>query len=294
MVSNVVARTSLGTRLVDLTVDSPALGRRAQVRLLLPPGFGTQDRRWPVLYLLHGCCDTYESWTRSTDVARLTAGSPVLVVMPEAGRAGFYSNWFNGGRHGPPRWEAFHLDEVPAILERDYRAGERRVVAGLSMGGFGALSYAARRRGMFLAAASYSGPLHTTYPSPDGFSGPDGVAELLTREGEDPLALWGPWMEQPRIWAAHNPYDLARRLRGVALYVSCGDGYPGHLDEPGAVLDVQEAFLHVQSQAFASHAAGLGLDITADLSASGTHTWPYWQESLHRSYPLLMRALEDA
>jgi hypothetical protein len=52
--------------------------------------------RWPVLYLLHGCCDTYRSWTRSTDVAALTAHSDVLVVMPDGGKAGFYSDWLPG------------------------------------------------------------------------------------------------------------------------------------------------------------------------------------------------------
>jgi hypothetical protein len=55
----------------DLTIYSPALGRTAAVRLLLPRGFAAQPtRRWPVLWLLHGCCDTYESWTR-----RLTSSS---------------------------------------------------------------------------------------------------------------------------------------------------------------------------------------------------------------------------
>ncbi len=291
MVSNAVTRRRLGARMVDLTVDSAALGRPARVRLLLPLGHADRDRHWPVLYLLHGCCDTYDSWTRSTDVAELTADSPVIVAMPEAGRAGFYSNWWNGGRYGPPAWETFHLDELPAILERDCGAGGRRVVAGLSMGGFGALSYAARRPGKFAAAASFSGPLHITYPAPGGFGGAEAVAELLTREGEDLLALWGPWAQRPETWAAHNPYDLANRLRGIPLYVSCGDGYPGRFDEPGAPFDVQEAFLCVESHAFAARAAELGLALTTDFYGGGTHTWPYWQESLHRSFPLLMRAL---
>src|SRR4051794_30859424 len=67
----VVAQHRLAPRQLDLTVRSAALGRTAQVRLLTPVGWTSSSRRrWPVLYLLHGCCDTYESWTRSTDVAR--------------------------------------------------------------------------------------------------------------------------------------------------------------------------------------------------------------------------------
>jgi diacylglycerol O-acyltransferase/trehalose O-mycolyltransferase len=72
----------------DLTIDSPALGRTAMVRLLLPRRFSTQpNRRWPVLWLLHGCCDTYQSWTRSTDVEHLAGLADVLVVMPRLGRS---------------------------------------------------------------------------------------------------------------------------------------------------------------------------------------------------------------
>ena len=97
----VVAAERSGARVVDLTIDSPAVGRKVGVRLLLPRGFEREPgRRWPVLYLLHGCCDSYQSWTRSTDVERLSAGDGVLVVMPDGGRAGFYSDWEHG-----PAWE---------------------------------------------------------------------------------------------------------------------------------------------------------------------------------------------
>jgi hypothetical protein len=72
----VVATTVLSARMRDLTVASPALGATVKVRLLLPVHYRVRPgARWPVLYLLHGCCDTYRSWTRSTDVAALTARS---------------------------------------------------------------------------------------------------------------------------------------------------------------------------------------------------------------------------
>jgi diacylglycerol O-acyltransferase / trehalose O-mycolyltransferase len=57
-----------------------------------------------VFYLLHGCCDTYDSWTRETDVEQLRRLRNVLVVMPEAGPFGWYSNWWNHGAGGPPAW----------------------------------------------------------------------------------------------------------------------------------------------------------------------------------------------
>jgi S-formylglutathione hydrolase FrmB len=120
----VVATQTLGPRVRDLTIDSPALGRSAKVRLLLPRRFRAQPhRRWPVLWLLHGCCDTYQSWTRSTDVEELDGLADVLAVMPEAGQVGFHSDWYERGQGGPSRWETFHLTELRQLLERDWRPG---------------------------------------------------------------------------------------------------------------------------------------------------------------------------
>ncbi len=133
----VVAEEQVAPRQVDLSISSPALDAVEKVRLLTPDGWAERraGQRWPVLYLLHGCCGDYTSWTGLTDVASIPALHDVLVVMPEAGDTGFYSDWWNHGEGGPPAWETFHLREVRGILEHGYGAGSRRVVAGLSMGG---------------------------------------------------------------------------------------------------------------------------------------------------------------
>ena len=69
----------------DLTIDSPALGRSATVRLLLPRRFPAQpNRRWPVLWLLHGCCDSYRAGP-APPTSSSSPASDVLVVMPDAG-----------------------------------------------------------------------------------------------------------------------------------------------------------------------------------------------------------------
>jgi alpha-glucoside transport system permease protein len=292
--ARVVATQTLGPRVRDLTVDSPGLGRSAKVRLLLPRRFQAQPhRRWPVLWLLHGCCDTYQSWTRSTDVEELAALADVLVVMPEAGQVGFYSDWRAPGRGGPSRWETFHLTELRQLLERDWRAGNRRVVAGLSMGGLGAMAYAARHPGMFRAAASYSGLLHTRYQG-DPLPGPRMIQDLLRTFDEDPDALWGDPRRHGELWAAHNPYDLAPRLREVGLFVSVGNGQPGPLDGPatnGQLQQIEQA-LHPQNLAFVERLRQLGIPVRFDNYGPGIHNWPYWQRELHRSLPLLLGALQ--
>ncbi len=291
--ARVVAVQALGPRLRDLTIDSPALGRRAKVRLLLPRRFAAEPaRRWPVLWLLHGCCDTYQSWNRSTDLEDLPGLAGVLVVMPEAGQVGFYSDWYNAGHGGPPRWETFHLVELRQLLERDWRAGSRRAVAGVSMGGLGAMAYAARHPGMFQAAASYSGILDTGEQA-GPIPGPRLVENLLRAFGKDPRGLWGDRQRQAGVWAAHNPYDLAARLRGVKLFVSVGNGQAGPLDSKAPTQQARqiEAALRPENLAFVGRLRQLGIPVNFDDYGPGTHDWPYWQRELHRSLPLLQRAL---
>jgi diacylglycerol O-acyltransferase/trehalose O-mycolyltransferase len=291
--ATIVAEQQVAPRTHDLLVDSPAAGSKVWVRLLLPSRFTAEpSRRWPVLYLLHGCCDTYESWTRSTDLEALTAPTDLLVVMPDGGSAGFYSDWYNGGRGGPPAWETFHLTELRELLEARYRAGDRRAIAGLSMGGLGALAYAARHPGMFRFAASFSGVVHTRLAGPP--SGQAVVNRTMEAMGEEATRLWGDPRAQARVWAEHNPYDLAGRLRGVELLISAGDGRPGPLDDPGATPELArtiEADLYPQNVALRQRLRQLGVPATFDLYGAGTHSWPYWERELHRAMPELLATL---
>jgi diacylglycerol O-acyltransferase/trehalose O-mycolyltransferase len=281
--ARVVGQTVVGPRTLDLTIQSPALGRTAMARLLLPPDWDAQPyARWPVLYLLHGCCDNYTSWTRETDVAALTGGTDVLVVMPEAGPDGYYSNWLSG-----PAWETFHTIELRQLLERGYRAGQRRAIAGLSMGGLGAFDYSARHPGMFQAAASYSGALDTTLSQ----EAINQVTSIVSSNGHDPDALWGDPTKQRLVWAAHNPLDLAFALRGTALFVAAGNGQPGPLDPPGTGFNESEALHGAETSALVDRLRLLHIPATVDLYGPGTHTWPYWQRELHASFPMLMAAV---
>jgi len=275
--ARVVAQQRIGPRVLDLTVRSPALGRTAKVRLLTPVGWRAGDgRARPQLWLLHGCCDTYESWSANTDIARLRALRDVLVVMPEGGAVGFYSDW----RHGP-KWETFQLTELRELLQRDFGAGEPRAVAGLSMGGYGAMAYAARHPGLFDAAASFSGvvtPLSNV-----------ALTRLIVAQGgESADDLWGSPTADRAVWQAHDPLALAARLKGTRLFLAAEDG---RFDERGR-RDAIERSLRPQTAVLARRLQTLGIRATVDLYGRGTHSWPYWQRELHRALPLLLG--EDA
>jgi diacylglycerol O-acyltransferase / trehalose O-mycolyltransferase len=273
-------------RIIDLNVRSPALGTTAMVRLLTPEGWATgrSSRRWPVLYLLHGCCDSYESWTRSTDIERWPKLRNVLVVMPEGGAVGFYTNWRGSEREPGPAWETFHLTELRQLLERHYGAGPDRAIAGLSMGGHGAMVYAARSPRLFRAAASFSGVLH---PLQDA----DFILGLFSAFTPNPRAIWGDPARDRSIWARHDPTELADRLRGVPLFVSAGNGRPGPLAASEDPNDAIEPRVLRESRAFVARLQSLDIPVRADFYGNGTHAWPYFERELERALPTLLGAL---
>ncbi|MEU8395510.1 alpha/beta hydrolase family protein [Nonomuraea sp. NPDC048892] len=270
--AEVVAERRLDERRMELTIRSDALGATTGVRLLLPRGWESRTG-WPVLWLLHGGLDDHTSWTERTDVEALTRDTGVLVVMPDGGRCGSYSDWWNGGAGGPPRWRSYHLDELLPLLESRYRAGGRRAVAGYSMGGQGAMLYAAE--GRFEAAASFSGALHILAPGV-----PQAVMAGTTIGcfGTDWKRVWGDPKAQRDVWRAHNPYDLAGRLKGVELYVSAGQG------------DIVEDLANRAARLFAGRLEELDIPVRTHFYQGG-HRHVYWQRELHRVYPRLMNAI---
>jgi S-formylglutathione hydrolase FrmB len=288
--AEVVGVTQVADRQVDLSVRSAALGgRTVTVRLLTPDGWDPDKPRqkWPTLWLLHGCCGDYTSWTSLTDVAETRRLRDVLVVMPEAGEIGWYSDWWNHGEGGDPAWETFHTVELRQLLERGWGASANRVVAGLSMGGQGALMYAARHPGMFKAAAAYSGSVHPLLND-------ESVNRLLgffARQGNDPLRVWGDPVAQRRVWAAHDPFHLAKQLRRLPVYLSCGDGTTGPLDPPGP-SNALEADFERQNRALAAELERVGAKrVVTNFYGPGKHTWAYWERELHASLPMLLKAL---
>ncbi|WP_329288961.1 esterase family protein [Streptomyces pseudovenezuelae] len=276
------ARTAsaLGSRTVDVSVSSAALGRSAPVRLILPSGFDAQSTRtYPVLYLLHGAHDDYTSWTRETDIEAFTEGRNLIVAMPDAGPTGIPTAW-----RGGPDYETFQLKEVPALLARDYRASGVRVVAGVSTGGYGAMAHAARHPGTFTAAASYSGILDTMAPGV-----PTLMDAIVARENLVPASLWGNPFLNLLTWRDFNPRDRATGLRGTALYVSSGSGLAGGTGD--WLPEALESALWPSAHSFTDTLALLRIPVTTHFYAGGGHSWAYWKQEFTASWPMLARGL---
>ncbi|WP_431897451.1 alpha/beta hydrolase-fold protein [Nonomuraea sp. bgisy101] len=289
--ARVVRERRLGPRMMDVLISSPSVGRMTPVRLLLPHGWSASAKRtWPVLYLLHGGADNYTAWTRMTDVVSFTENVDAIIVMPEAGRAGNYSDWYNGGRGGSPAWARFHTQEVRRLLEIGYRAGTRRAIAGLSMGAYGAVKYAAQNPGMFGFVGAFSGIMATELPGI-----PQIIQNAQLSEGQDPNALWGDPTRNKDVWAANDPVVLAPNLKGTAIYMSSGtNSFAGPLDPPGSPwhpAHLGEPISAYTAKALSRRLDALGIKHTMNMYGNGTHTWPYWNREFKNSFPMALRAL---
>lgn len=281
--ARIVGEKRLSARTRDLTVRSPAMHADLKVRVILPRGWN-RKRTWPVLWLLHGGHANYTTWSKVVpELEKLSAPHKVILVMPEGGNGGGYTNWMVG-----PQWETFHLVELRALLMKHYRANRRQSIAGLSAGGYGALIYAARHRGMFKMAASYSG-----YGSVLEKGAPEVLLTGIPGSGTEKFLMWGQPQVNRDVWEAHDPLTQAHRFRGTKLYISCArNGVKGPLDPKTAqAADPAEAFCWYTTKPLAGKLKKLKIPVTTHFYAKGTHSWPYFRYELKRSWPLLMKSL---
>ncbi len=257
---------------------TPPRPNALKVNVLLPDGYdapANKERRYPLLLLLHGNGDAYDSWVhpQQGDLMKVAPDFPGIVVMPEGDR-GFYMNAWNGGRRGGPAWENYHLDELLPMVEQRLRVAPGRknhAIAGLSMGGEGTAYYASQRPGYFGAMASFSPPLSIQRPTfQQGFN---------FGTGRQAVDLWGDPVRQEFYWAGHNPIKLIPNLRHTRVYVAEGDGVlaPDELSNVlGGVLEVE---LRMHGDEFAAAARDKVLDFRYD-PHPGIHAWRYWKRDI--------------
>src|SRR5688500_8721714 len=116
--------------------DSAALGAQATVAILLPPGYDASDKRYPVLYLLHGGTQNHTAFPARLWFSREASRHELIVVMPHLPPVYFSSR---GG--AAPAFEAFIARDLTEYVDANYRtiaSRDGRGVAGISMGGFAA------------------------------------------------------------------------------------------------------------------------------------------------------------
>lgn len=142
-------------RIRNLAFYSPSVHDTMKVVVLLPSRYDA-SLSYPVLYLLHGYGGNQNDWTRRTGLVRYTSGLRMIVVMPEA-----RNSWYVNSRTDPDaRFENYIMDDLPRFINSHFPIDtSREAIAGLSMGGYGAMMLALRYPRRFLFAGDLSGAI---------------------------------------------------------------------------------------------------------------------------------------
>ena len=247
--------------LIELTARSQILSTEIDFFVILPENTkgligmeGNAAATCPTLYLLHGKSDDHSIWLRRTSIERYAAEKGLAVVMPCADLS-FYTDMSMGENY----WQ-FISNELPAICRSFFpQMSQRRedtFVAGLSMGGYGALKCGLRAGHTFSCAAGLSACADIV----------DKVTNASLAQKQYWEDIYGDVSRLPGafndLFAAAEDYDRYHAFP-VKFYMWCGT----------------EDFLYQQNVRLRDHMRVLGMDLTYEESP-GNHSWKYWDEKI--------------
>jgi enterochelin esterase-like enzyme len=238
-------------------MDSPALGRSWTYAVYLPTGYETSGLSYPVLYLLHGNGGSLYDWAtgghiQATADALIASGEmpPAIIVMPDAG-----TSWFVDRKENME--SAVIQDLLPEVERRFHalRTRNGRLVAGLSMGGYGALRFALKYPDRFAAAALLSPAIYD----------PEPPAHSAARR----VGVFGGAAFDSQVWRSLNYPALWERFlamkTAVPIYINSGD-------DDDYFIEAEAAKLY---SLLRRHGQPAELRIV-----NGSHSWPVWESTV--------------
>ncbi|WP_373420497.1 alpha/beta hydrolase [Halobacillus sp. Marseille-P3879] len=236
--------------LLDCQFHSYTLDLDVSMKAILPEHRLNSHKELPVLYLLHGLSDNESKWMRYTSIERYVEDRELAVIMPSADRS-FYTNMEHG-----PSYFTYIAEEVPEMAGEFFRLSRSRehtYIAGLSMGGYGAVKTALTFPWQFAAAASLSGSV-----------------DIEDRRSSFPSDFNHIFGNRPIKGSGDDLYHLAGQLSegekaNLRLYLACGT----------------EDHNYQANTHFYSYASQAGLNITFE-SGEGGHAWGYWDQQIQR------------
>lgn len=244
---------------VRLDLASPALGgRKQEVYVYLPPGYATSDRRYPVLYLLHGTpgrplafLETVRMGVVEDELVSRLRAQPLILVMPFGSTGTFTDKEWVDGYRAHEGWATFVWRDLVRMIDARYRTiptARGRAIGGLSEGGFGAIDIALHHPQEFSVVESWSG-----YERPDKLRSVFGTR----------LQLLG--MNQPRLLVQRD----ARALRQMHTFFWFYSGSGDPLRPQNSSFASELVRLHVRHHYF---------------EVFGGHNWALWRDNAIGAY----------
>jgi S-formylglutathione hydrolase FrmB len=234
------------------------MGREMPYRIIFPARYKVdREVRYPVIYLLHGLTGHFDNWTQRTKLAEYSTLYKFIIITPE-GEDGWYTD---GVTNANDKYESYIIKELIPEIDKRFRTisdRKNRAIAGLSMGGYGALKFGMKYPEMFSLAGSFSGALGAaSFPS----NGPNqGLTKSLN-------IIDGPMDSETR--KANDIFKMIREItpektKGLPfLYIDCGtEDFLFQNNRDFVDLLVEKKVVHEFRQ------------------LPGGHTWPYWDKQV--------------
>ena len=258
--SAVVAANAKPASVETIQFQSKLVNTTLPYNVILPPGYrGSATTRYPVLYLLHGWDGHYTDWLTRTNVADYAAQYRMIIVMPEGN-----DSWYVDGAAGiNDKYESYILKELMPDVDTRYRTIQSRygrAIAGLSMGGYGAIKYGLKYPATFAFAGSVSGAFGVTRYTEKEMGGANLKPFMKT---------FGPVGSETR--KANDVFEIVRGLSTARVaslpyfYFDCGTEDAAQHFNPNRELS--ELFLEKK--------------IPHEYrELPGNHSWQYWDQQI--------------
>lgn len=262
-------------RVDTIAVYSPSMKKTLKAAISFPSGYEKGESRYPVVYLLHGGSGAFSDWhqkvTEKGIVNQLAEEHKVLIVTPGVGPSSYY---YDSPLLDSVRYETYMIQELIPFIDKNYRTlaqKESRAITGLSMGGHGAITLAAKHPTLFIAAGSMSGVMN--------------IDTDLWKVGEDfrslrkkgQIEMLGAINYQGPLFNPYTAVGLVDQLKNqkVSLIIDCG---------------VDDFLIETNRQ---MHSLLMEKKVAHEyIERPGAHTWNYWTEALPVQFFFLSKSLK--
>lgn len=262
-------------RVDTIAVYSPSMKKTLKAAISFPSGYEKGESRYPVVYLLHGGSGAFSDWhqkvTEKGIVNQLAEEHKVLIVTPGVGPASYY---YDSPLLDSVRYETYMIQELIPFIDKNYRTlaqKESRAITGLSMGGHGAITLAAKHPTLFIAAGSMSGVMN--------------IDTDLWKVGEDfrslrkkgQIEMLGAINYQGPLFNPYTAVGLVDQLKNqkISLIIDCG---------------VDDFLIETNRQ---MHSLLMEKKVAHEyIERPGAHTWNYWTEALPVQFFFLSKSLK--
>lgn len=250
----VKAEFSFSAKVDTLHIKSKSMHKSIPNLVIKPDNYIYTNKRFPVVYLLHGAGDNYLGWLKvAPDLTKYADSFNVIIVCPDGGNTSWY---FDSPIDSKMKYETYTTSELVKTIDIKYRTIANktgRALSGLSMGGHGALYLSFRHTDIYGAAGSTSGGVDIR-PFPNGWDLPKRL---------------GPYKLTPGVWDKHTVINMVDKVVGKNLQIIFDCGYDDFFYEGNKKLHlklVEKKIKHVYKE------------------KPGNHSVAYWRESIFHHF----------